>query len=113
MDAQLTNAPLGLSHTAQKPVSTWGKAARATIWCSRADCSFIRPRSPAAQRPAARPAAWRYWTAWSPPPCSRWAGCCRPAPDRPAFGTALCSSSSIAPGARIIKGGETTDEEWR
>jgi hypothetical protein len=35
------------------------------------------------------------------------------APDRPAFRTALRSSSSIAPGARIIKGGETLDEEWR
>ncbi|MEU6578834.1 hypothetical protein [Streptomyces sp. NPDC046805] len=36
-----------------------------------------------------------------------------PAPDRPAFRTASRSSSSIAPGARIIKGGETVDEEWR
>lgn len=36
-----------------------------------------------------------------------------PAPDRPAFRTALRSSSSIAPAARIIKGGEAVDEEWR
>ncbi|GGN50820.1 hypothetical protein GCM10011579_005950 [Streptomyces albiflavescens] len=36
-----------------------------------------------------------------------------PTPDRPALRTALRSSSSIAPGARIIKGGETIDEEWR
>ncbi|MFF3876173.1 hypothetical protein [Streptomyces sp. NPDC001978] len=52
LDPQLTNAPLGLSNTAQKPVFTWGKAAPATIWCSRADCSLIRLRSPAAQPPA-------------------------------------------------------------
>ncbi|MFE5818824.1 hypothetical protein ACFQ6S_36110 [Streptomyces sp. NPDC056479] len=30
----------------------WGKAAPATIWYSRAHYSFIRLRSPAAQRPA-------------------------------------------------------------
>ncbi|MDT0467808.1 hypothetical protein [Streptomyces gibsoniae] len=29
-----------------------GQGGPATIWCSRADCSFIRLRSPAAQRPA-------------------------------------------------------------
>ncbi|TVZ76187.1 hypothetical protein [Streptomyces sp. PTD9-10] len=36
-----------------------------------------------------------------------------PAHDRPAFRTALRSPSSIAPAARIIKGGEAVDEEWR
>ncbi|MGW7527309.1 hypothetical protein [Streptomyces sp. NPDC054783] len=35
------------------------------------------------------------------------------APDRPAFRTALRSSSSIARRARIIEGGQTIDEEWR
>ncbi|MEV6699515.1 hypothetical protein AB0M68_20510 [Streptomyces sp. NPDC051453] len=36
-----------------------------------------------------------------------------PVPDRPAFRTTLRSSSSSAPGARIMKEGETIDEEWR
>nr|WP_143658590.1 hypothetical protein [Streptomyces sp. IMTB 2501] len=52
LDPQLTDALLGLSHTARNPVLTWGKAAPATIRCPHADRSFIRLRSAAAQRPA-------------------------------------------------------------
>lgn len=41
----------------------------------------------AEQRLAVPDHGWRCWTARSPPPCSRRAGCCRPAPDRPASPT--------------------------
>ncbi|MEV0493045.1 hypothetical protein [Streptomyces atratus] len=60
-----------------------------------------------------RHATRRCWTARSPPPRSRWAGCRRPEPDRPAFRTALPLVELHRLPGRIMKGGETIDEEWR
>jgi hypothetical protein len=100
LDPQLTKAPLGLSNTAQKPVFMWGKAAPATIWCSRADCSFIRIRRPAAQRPAVPTRGSAVLDGLIAATMLTMAGCFRLAPDSPAFRTALRSSSSIAPPGR-------------
>lgn len=78
----------------------------------RADCSLIRLRSPAAQRPVV-PARGLAVLDGLVAATMLTMGRLLPAPDRPAFRTALRLSSFIAPGARIIKGRETIDEEWR
>ncbi|EST20667.1 hypothetical protein M878_39240 [Streptomyces roseochromogenus subsp. oscitans DS 12.976] len=80
-----------------------GKAAPVSICCSLADCSFIRLWSPAAQRPAV-PVRGLAVLDGLIAATMLMMGRLLPAPDRPAFHTALRSASSIIPGARIIKG---------